>query len=942
MTKNREFLTEVAQAFSEVTKAQPNARREFLSQTYADRPDIVREVESLLDHQADAARFDHSIVVDAAAEMLQDTENVIGSLVGGRYVIRRCIGSGAMAEVYLADHVTLKTPFALKRPLPVYRGDPSYRSRFLAEARRAVLLKHDNVARVHDVINEGQDIFVVMEHVEGETLRSRMNRMERPFSVSEFLPIALQCASALAAAHEKRIVHLDVKPENIMLTPAGQVKICDFGVARRLSSDSSNDTTESADPKWTLAGTPAYMAPEVILSQSFDERADLFSLGTVFYEMLGGRNPFICPTTMSTTARIVSDMPPSLAGPEIDKALAAIVMRMLAKDPAARQASANVVMEQLKTSQRSQHALRDLVGSFREALTKHWRMTAAAIGFVVIVVALPPVWLYRDEIQKRLGLYPIIPEKKVVVVLPFHITGNTRSPYYWTGLTYSLTSALNQLSPRIQVVPAEDVRVHKIATATEAGRFFGANLALTGSIVEDHDRFRISLTLSDTTDPKQLREIPFTIAQSDSVNLESRIIDAAFASLEIELSPAQQDSLKRRGTNTPSAYEFYLQGIGYLATHRLEDADKGIQSFRQALLADSNFGLAYAGLGEAYLTKSIAASKDPRLLDRSQEACEKAVAIDGNLAAGHGCLGRIQKTRGNSAVAVESYQRAIDLNGANDAAYREMAAVYERLGNWEVAEAAYQKAIDVRPDYWGNHIWLASFYMFSRHEYQDAVKLYQKAVDLVPDNPLPRAYLCGAYIFMGRYSDAVESCTRSIALKPEKAAYINLGVAYLGQREFTRAAEAFEHAVALDPTYKPVGHLARAYSWIPERRAEATNLYLKAIGLANEQLAVDPNDPDTNIMVARYHAMVGHRDKALSHLQIALKERPKDPHYQEIAAVIHDQFGERSTALGFLGRAIAGGYSLTEIEAEPELDNLRQTPTIQAQIESVKRKGNRQ
>src|SRR5262249_30619116 len=141
------------------------------------------------------------------------------------------------------------------------------------------------------------------------SLRSRLNKMGRPFTVTEFLPIAIQCASALAAAHEKRIVHLDVKPENIMLTPAGQVKICDFGVARRLSSDNSNDTTATTDPPWTFAGTPAYMAPEVILSHNFDERADLFSLGTVFYEMLVGENPFQAEGLASTTARVVSETP---------------------------------------------------------------------------------------------------------------------------------------------------------------------------------------------------------------------------------------------------------------------------------------------------------------------------------------------------------------------------------------------------------------------------------------------------------------------------------------------------------------------------------------------------------------------------------------------------------------------------------------------------------
>jgi serine/threonine-protein kinase len=272
-----------------------------------------------------------------------------------------------------------------------------------------------------------------------------------------------------------------------------------------------------------------------------------------------------------------------------------------------------------------------------------------------------------------------------------------------------------------------------------------------------------------------------------------------------------------------------------------------------------------------------------------------------------------------------------------------MARAYERLNNWEAAEAVYQKAIDVRPDYWGNYIWLAQFYLFSRNQYQDAINLYGKAVALAPQNPLPHAYLCGAYIEMGSYNAAVESCSESLRLQPQMAAYINLGNAYFDLREFPQAAEAFKQGMQLDKAYyKVVGDLARAYSWIPEKRADAANLYLNAISLVNKGLEVDPADADRNVMVALYHAMLGHRTEALSHLQIALKERPKDLHYQEIAAVIHNQFGDRAVAIAYLERALAGGYSLTEIEAEIELDSLRQDPAIQTIIANRKRKADKQ
>jgi len=307
---NEKFWAQVEETFFEAVELPKEARTTFLNQVCAEWPEIQREVESLLQHEAAAKQLNPSAVVAAAAELFtEDESGLIGTVVADKYLIRSCLGTGGSGEVYLADHIALDTPFALKRPKTPLGSDPQYRKRFVQEARRAVLLKHDNVARVHDVIDVGEDVFIVMEYVEGTTLRTRLDDRGRPFTTDEFLPIATQCAAALAAAHEKHLVHLDVKPGNIMLTPAGQVKVCDFGVARRLSADTGGDTTCTSKADWTFAGTPAYMAPEVILSHQFDERADLFSLGTVFYEMLTARNPFTADTPVATTARVVWSLP---------------------------------------------------------------------------------------------------------------------------------------------------------------------------------------------------------------------------------------------------------------------------------------------------------------------------------------------------------------------------------------------------------------------------------------------------------------------------------------------------------------------------------------------------------------------------------------------------------------------------------------------------------
>src|SRR3989441_2861214 len=217
--------------------------------------------------------------------LTQPQESLSGSVVG-RFRIGDRLGKGGMGEVYRAEDTKLKRTVALKRLAPQLRADSGYRRRFLEEAERASRFSDSHVAALYDVLDEGGEIFLVMEYVEGENLRQRLRR---PISLQEFFDIATQCVEALAAAHQRGIVHCDIKPENIMLTAADQVKILDFGVAKHLPR---SDQSSTVDRSGTMAGTPAYMSPEVLLEKAPDGRADVFSLGVVFYEALTGHHPF--------------------------------------------------------------------------------------------------------------------------------------------------------------------------------------------------------------------------------------------------------------------------------------------------------------------------------------------------------------------------------------------------------------------------------------------------------------------------------------------------------------------------------------------------------------------------------------------------------------------------------------------------------------------------
>ncbi|HVO82533.1 MAG TPA: serine/threonine-protein kinase, partial [Terriglobales bacterium] len=220
-----------------------------------------------------------------------DQQDLTGTRVG-RFAVRALLGAGGMGEVYRADDTRLRRPVALKRVSRKLGADPRARQHIFKEAERASALNSPHIAAVYDVLEENGEVFLVMEYVEGSSLRQRLRTSGR-VPVPEFLELALQCAEALAAAQKKGIVHRDIKPENILVTPGGQVKILDFGLAKHLPAAGEEDATVSVDSlDRSLAGTPGYMAPEVLLGGEADHRSDIFALGVVFYEMLTGLHPF--------------------------------------------------------------------------------------------------------------------------------------------------------------------------------------------------------------------------------------------------------------------------------------------------------------------------------------------------------------------------------------------------------------------------------------------------------------------------------------------------------------------------------------------------------------------------------------------------------------------------------------------------------------------------
>jgi eukaryotic-like serine/threonine-protein kinase len=848
--------------------------------------------------------------------VLAGSDDLRGKAVG-RFQITALLGKGGMGEVYLAEDSLLKRSVALKRMSASLRANPEYRELLLKEAERASRLNDEHVARVHDVLEHQGEIFVVMEYVEGQSLRQRIGK---PLPLSEFLPIAVQCVGALVAAHQSGIAHRDIKPENIMITAKGRVKVCDFGLARQGSWMQDTAALEKT-PTTALRGTPAYMAPEALLNRHPDFHADMFSLGIVFYELLAGRHPFRDDDNPIVTAdRIIHAEPEPLLQicPALPKALGDIVHKMLRKDPEERYSKPLELLQDLR---------RIDLGSSNDQKRRSGILTPALV-LILIALSIAVVMLRN----RKPTLSPDLPMQPILVVLPFHtIGGAPERQFYSDGLTEAVTADLAQFADpaNARVVPASEIRSKRVGDGREARRQFGADLVLAGTLYDSGTSMRFTYSLYDAVTLHQFKADTIGIESSKAFELEDQLVDAVLAAIGRHGKSPLRPVAGTHRTSMSAAYGLYLQGQGYLqnpdAANHLQTA---MQSFQRAAELDPSYAAAYASLGGAYWSK-YQTTKEPVWIELAREACEKADNLDANAAQSKICLGTVESGTGQYERAASDFQIALKLDPSNDAAYLGLADAYEKFGNYEAAERTQRQAIQIKPNYYLGYSRLGQFFL-RRARYDDAAAQFQKEITLIPNSELAYNRVGAAYIYLGRYDDAITVLQKSIALRPTFQALSNLGSTYLRLRKFDDAVPIFEKGTQMfSKDFRLEGNLARAYFWSSTQRTQAASAYERAIMLAAGELVVNPRNADAYILSARYYAMIGKKQEALNSLANALALRRDEPEYFSIAAVIYNQLGERATALAQLKKAINLGWSAAEIENEVEFDNLRQEREFQ-------------
>ena len=844
------------------------------------------------------------------------------------------LGSGGMGVVYRAEDTTLRRTVALKVLTEHQASDRGVNEPLLREARMASALNHPNICTVYEVGEDSGEVFIAMEYVEGRPLSELIRAAPLPLETT--LRYGRQLASALAHAHDRGIIHGDLKPLNIIITPQGDAKILDFGLARRNDSaelDRQTLKTVSTENTASLGGTLPYMAPEQIDGGPASPLTDIWSFGVVVYEMTAGTRPFSGENLYLLGNSILRDPPPPLP-PRVPANLAAIIFRCLEKEPARRYQRAG----------EARAALEALIPSKNSVVLPLRPMPRRLLPTVLIAVLLALLiaagtFVFREKYRKHSAIFAV-PQRVVLGVLPPVPNTDASQSAFESGLADTLNSRLSELSARhsLSVIPMS-VTLDKHVTSVDAARQeLGVNLVLILNVQRSADRARVNYSLVDARSRQQVRSGTITASASDPFALQDQVFENVAAAMEIQLAPRERQPSTPYGTTQPAAYDFYIQGRGYLQDYVVpEKVESAIALFQRALEKDPAYAAARAGLGEAYGRK-YQLTQDNHWAKAAIENCQNAAEHDPGIPEAHACLGQVFTAQGAYERAAEQYRRVVEIEPTSDDAYGGLATAYEQLGRLVDAEQLYKQAISLRPGYWATYNWLGLFYM--RHaRYEDAKSMFSQVVLLAPDSFTGYYNLGGVRILQGQYAEAIPLLQKSLDIRPTGDARSNLGTAYFQMRRYAESASSFEEAVKLDPkNFILWGNLGDAYYWAPGRRSEAAAAYATAITQGEEKLRLNPNSAQLRSSLAMYHAMRGERKPALDNLDASLRLPPKSPDLFFNAAITYEQLGDTTRALNALAKAVSLGLSPQFLRDTPNFDGLRDNPRFLGLIQTHQKK----
>lgn len=788
------------------------------------------------------------------------------------YRVIKKIGAGGMSEVYLATDTVLGRNVALKVLSQEAIAGDYPEERFTREAQSVAKLDHPNICSVYEVGSDNDLSFIVMQYIEGETLASKI--LCNP-GLEDTIDIASQVADGLAEAHSKGIIHRDVKPQNIMITARGQVKVLDFGLAKLIRErhliGSQEETESLLTGPGTIVGTLPYLSPEQARGEVIDARSDIFSLGVVIYEMLSGRQPFKADSKAATLSMILTHEPPPLARflPEIPGELQRIVGKALCKNKERRyqtvrdlQIDLTNLKEELSFEAKLERSKpqSDIVGEgverrrveledTQDHVSKtrfHRRALIATLAIFVIGAGGVFYFFYGNQGDS-------------VAVLPFVFTSTDAkdladpdSDYLSDGVTESVINRLSQF-PRLRVIARSSVFRYKgkEIDPQQVGRELGVRTVFVGRIIQRGDNLTIKSELSDVRDNVQIWGEQYDRKVSALLDLQKEISETIVEKLRLKLTGEDRTRLTKSYTDNGEAYELYLKGRYYWNKRTEEGFRRAITYFQQAIGKDPRYALAYTGLADSYMLLSDWGFLAPvEGYSMAKNAVAQALRIDDRLAEAHTSLAGIK-------------------------------AVLD--WDWAGAENEYRAAIELNPNYATAHHWYATH-----------------------------------LIMMGRVSESLAEIKRALLLDP-----LSLGinkdfaVILLYASRYDQALEQCNKTLEIDPNFlQAYVYIAQAY--------ELKGMHRQAIEELQKAHNLSVDDSEISCGLALAYAAAGMTREAQKILS-ELGERPKTSQsLPREMALLHARLGETDEAFDILLKACENHYfSVTELNVDPRFDGLR-------------------
>ena len=696
------------------------------------------------------------------------------------YRITEKLGVGGQGTVYKATDLKLGRAVVIKVIPPELSAKEANLKRFEREARLASSLDHPNICTIYDLDEVDGVHFIAMQHVEGKNVRQLV--AGRPLELRTALLIGLQVADALATAHSRGIIHRDIKSGNVMVTPSGQVKVLDFGLAKLLDDTEAatsgvhrTELTEIGIPY----GTATYAAPEQARGDRVDKRADIFSLGVLLYEMLTGTWPFRGRTTIDVRHAVLYDPPRPIAelrSTPIPPRLTQIIDRALAKDPKDRFQNMDDFRNELRQVLQEVDAgaggyqsvtpepPRHLAGANPVSRAVRW---LKSIGRSESPTSAPtsaaahetPFTTVADQ------------EKKSLAILCFrNLSNDPASTFYEFSLADAVITELAHIRSLV-VRPSSVIARYQGQTRDprEIGQELNVGAVLTAGFIHSGEHFRVTAQLIDVASGELLWSDRIDTAASDIIVLQDTIAQRIVEGLRVELSPAEQDGIAKASTQNPVAYEQYLRGRDLFArfifrTLSRDDCDSAIEHFERAIQLDPNFALAHDGLGACYVNRVFKGFGGAEDYERAEAAFKKALAIDPNIIEARMLMVFVYLWRGEKQKARDEVNRARN-EAPNEPVVHFVKAMLHRLdGEYGRALRSYDRLVRLDP---AAHV-VASYSRALVHMYMGHFDETFRQLDNAgePDNALVRTFRALALYYTGQTDDAAELMRDTVEKHP--------------------------------------------------------------------------------------------------------------------------------------------------------------------------------